>query len=373
MHAWTLIATLALAPSATATIPPPAAMTPEPIVVLDQAQVMAVPPELREEVQRRVVAPDRSPEQRLQRLADFVFGEDGLHLQYDNDVTRTVADVYRERRVNCLSFTLLFVALAREAGLEAQVQEVGEVLAWYQDQGVIYNANHVNVGVRTNGHWQVVDVDSNILAMRDRPRGIDDRRAMAHFHNNRGAERLAAGDLPAARAQLQAAMIDDPTFVAAWNNHGVLLLREGDARGAERAYLRALRQNPKHAATMSNLITLYSRNGDPRRQLYARKLDRIERSDPFHQFRLALECENSGDYDCAIARYRRAIGLQQDQHQFHFGLARAYFLSGDLSRAQRELTRALALGTTDPIRDIYRQKLDGLRRWREQASSQVGH
>ncbi|KAF1689041.1 transglutaminase domain-containing protein [Pseudoxanthomonas koreensis] len=372
MRALTLIAALALGSSP---VPAPATVVvePAPAMPLQQDEVMALPPGLREEVWRRVVAPDRSPDRRLQRLVDFVFGDEGLQLQYDGTMTRTVAEVHRDRRGNCLSFALLFVALAREAGLEAQVQEVGEVLAWYQDQGVIYNSGHVNTGVRTGGQWRVVEVDSNIIATRDRPRGIDDRRAMAHFHNNRGVERMAAGDLAAARALLQAAMAAAPGFVPAWNNYGVLLTREGDWHGAERAYLRALATDPGHTATLSNLVTLYERNADPRRVVYARKLDRIRKSDPFHQFRLALQCENEGDFDCAINRYRRAIRLQSGQHQFHFGLARAYLLHGDLARAQRELDRALALGDTDPVRDTYRRKLEHLQRWREQASSQARH
>jgi Flp pilus assembly protein TadD len=368
MHAWALIAALSMAP-----FPALAEQATAPTTVLEQAEIMAVPLELRAEAQRRVVAPGGPPEQRLERLADFMFGGDGLRLQYDHRMTRTVAEVYRDRQANCLSFALLFVALAREAGLEAQVRELGEVLAWYQDQGVIYNANHVNVGVRIGGHWWVVDVDSDILAVRDRPRVIEDHRVVALFHNNRGSERMAAGDMAAARDLLQAAMATDPTLVGPWNNYGVLLMREGDLRGAERAYLRALEANPRRAATLSNLVTLYERTADPRRAHYARKLDRIRHTDPFHQFQLALQCENGGDFGCAIARYQRAIRLQPDQHSFHFGLARAYFLYGDLPRAQRELDRALALGDTDPVRDIYRQKLEGLQRWREQDSSQARH
>jgi len=362
----TLIAALALAPASA-----PQDRAPAAVVVPQAEQVMAVPDELRAEVRRRVVEPGGTRSEQLERLAGYVFGDDGLALEYDNEVTRTVAQVYQDRKANCLSFTLLFVALAREAGLEAQVQEVGEVLAWYQDEGVIYNANHVNVGVRTSMQWQVVDVDTNILAARNRPRSIDDRRAMAHFHNNRGAELMAAGDNAGAHALLQASLKDDMGFVPAWNNLGVLLLREGDERGAERAYLTALRLKKDHAATLSNLVTLYRRNGDSAMERrYAWRLDRVQRTDPFHQFMMALECENTGDYDCAIARYRRAITLQGEEHQFHFGLARVYFLSGDLARAQRELGRAYTLGGTENVRSVYRQKLEGLRRWREQASSQ---
>jgi len=371
MLGWTLIAALALAPSQ-AQAQTQAQESPALVAVPDMAQVMAIPPELQEEIRRRVVEPGGGRDKQLQRLADYAFGDDGLALKYDNEVTRTVAEVYRDRRANCLSFTLLFVAMARQAGLEAQVQEVGEVLAWYQDEGVIYNANHVNVGVRTSMQWQVIDVDSNILAARNRPRGIEDTRAMAHFHNNRGAELMAAGDVASAHASLLAALEDDPAFVPAWNNLGVLLLREGDATGAERAYLTGLRNKPDHAATLSNLIALYGREGDQRQKRhYEWRLDKVQRTDPFHQFMRALECENKGDYTCAIARYRRAIRLQGEEHQFHFGLARAYFLSGDLGRAQRELSRAYTLGGNEQVRSVYRQKLEGLRRWRQQAASQL--
>jgi hypothetical protein len=47
-----------------------------------------------------------------------------------------------------------------------------------------------------------------------------------------------------------------------------------------------------------------------------------------------------------------------------------YFLSGDLASAQRELGRAYSLGGTENVRSVYRQKLENLRRWREEASSQ---
>ncbi len=53
-------------------------------------------------------------------------------------------------------------------------------------------------------------------------------------------------------------------------------------------------------------------------------------------------------------------------HQFHFGLARVYFVSGQLERADRELTRAQLLGgATEQAR--YQAKLDSLARWRAAA------
>jgi len=374
MYALALAAALAASPAAE----PAAALPPPPTLPTVQAvqhipgidEVLEIPPDLRAMLQERVIARGGSREDRIERLAAMVLEAGGLALEYDNDRTRTVAETWRDRRANCLSFTLVFVALARAAGLEARVQEVGEVLAWYQDAGVIYNANHVNAGIRNGVQRQTVDLDSNILATRDRPRGVSDARAIAHFHNNRGAELMAAGDPAAARASLDASLASDAGFVPAWNNLGVLLLRQGDTRGAERAYLAALRLQPEHGPTLNNLVALYRRTGDLRQaDRYAWRLEKAQRSDPFHQFMRALECENGGDYACAIARYRRAIRLQDGEHQFHFGLARAYFLSGDPDRAQRELQRAYALGSSDTVRSVYRRKLEHLRRWREQATT----
>ena len=113
LPALTLMAALALAPQATNAGTPAAVPTIE--------QVMAVPAPLRAEVHARVVEPGCTRNEQLERLAHYVFGDDGLALEYDNEVTRTVAQVYQDRKANCLSFTLLFVALAREAGLDRTV------------------------------------------------------------------------------------------------------------------------------------------------------------------------------------------------------------------------------------------------------------
>ncbi|KAF1692539.1 transglutaminase [Pseudoxanthomonas jiangsuensis] len=331
-----------------------------------QAEVMRIPDELRALVHARVVAPGPGPTARLERLVELIFGERGMALEYDYQTTRTVAETWRDRRANCLSFSLLFVALAREAGLDADVQEVGEVLAWYEDQGIVYNADHVNVGVRVGSQTKIVDLDRNVLVSRERPHIVSDTRAMAHYHNNRGAELLAAGDEAAALAALRASLADDAGFVAAWNNLGVLLQRQEDLRGAEQAFLTALDLRPFYGAALSNLVALYRRSGqDGKARSYARRQERVQRNDPFHQFMLAVRCENGGDYACAIRHYRTAIRIQDGQHQFHFGLARAYFLAGDLQRARRELVRAHELGTTSQVRQVYLRKLEHLRHWRE--------
>lgn len=351
------VSTAAPAPAPLVTPPAPAVPTPE--------QVMALPPEARALLQEQVVRATNSPEQRLQKLVELVFRPEGagLALEYDTEATLTVAETWQQRRANCLSFTLLFVALAREAGLDARMQEVGQVVTWYEDQGLIFNAGHVNVGMRMHGRQATLDLDSNVLYDRRGPQPISDRRALAHFYNNRGAEHLAAHDEVAARSYLEAALRMDPRFVAAWSNLGVLESRGNDLTAAARDLETALRINQVHAPALHNATKLYQRMGNGARvaQLQDR-LQRTQKRDPFYQFMQGTQAEKRADYALAIHYYRQAVQLYDRAHQFHFGLARSYFLIGNNRLAEREMARARDLGGSERWRSVYQSKLDGIRR-----------
>lgn len=323
---------------------------------------MAIPAEVRAQLQERVINLANSPEQRLHLLVELVFRPEGLGLEYDTEATLTVAETWQQHRANCLSFTLLFVALAREIGLDARMQEVGQVVSWYQDQGLIFNAGHVNVGMRVDGRSATLDLDSNVLYDRRGPQPIGDRRALAHFYNNRGAEQLAAHDYPSARAYFEASLRMDRRFVPAWSNLGVLESRENDLDAAARDLETALAINATHAPALHNATKLYQRMGDTRRvaQLQTR-LEQVRKRDPFYQYMQGNSAETAGDYALATHYYREAVRLYGNAHQFHFGLARAYFLSGNNRLAEREMKRARDLGG-DPLRAVYQSKLDGIRR-----------
>lgn len=347
---------------ATAAVLAVATSTPAPGLP-DPEQVTAMSPELETQLAARVAHRGNGKDQRLRLLVEFVIGEHGLSLDYDGTLTRTVQETADSGKANCLSFTLLFVALARKAGLEAHVQEIPKALAWYRQDGIIHSASHVNVKVRAGGAWQTIDVGSgNVLVGRDRPRAISDERGLAYFYNNRGAERRAAGAKDAARMQLDKAIELDHTSAAAWNNLGVLHVRNGDSVAAEQAYNTALEQDPVHAAALSNMVSLYQRNGDDAQATkLLRRLRKAQLADPFHQFLLANEFEKHGDHTHAVIHYQRAIRLHGKEHVFHFSLARTYLLMGDTRRASKALARAYAL--SDQItRHDYQARIDGLQR-----------
>ncbi|WP_447595034.1 tetratricopeptide repeat protein [Stenotrophomonas rhizophila] len=373
MSAWRMLCVLALLSAlpvlpaaAAAPVPAPAPWTAAPPPTPEQ--ILAIPPELQALLKQRVIAPVYSREQRVQRLVHMIFDEDAMHLSYDPYATQTLTETWQNRRANCLSFTLMFVTLARAAGIDARVQEVAQVVTWYEDQGAIYNIGHVNAGVNLDGRIALVDLDRNVLYDRYGPQQIDQPRALAHFYNNRGAMRMSEGDPVQARVYFQAALAQDPAFVAGWNNLGVLDARSGNLADAEHDYRTALRLKPRNAASLTNASALYRRMGDTRQAgLLARRLQQVQRSDPFVQFRLGNEAEQRHDYADAIRAYRRAINLYGTAHQFHFGLARAYFLAGDNRRASVEMSKARDLAGTnaDYLKAQYQAKLDTLHRLRQ--------
>lgn len=327
------------------------------------AAVTALPEELRERLHQENVGAASSASQRLRRLVRFMFEpETGLGLQYAEDATYDVGQAYAHRKVNCLTFTLLFLALAREVGLDAYPQELGETLSWHQDGGTLYRNSHVNAGVRIGNRLAVADVAGDWVIALHPPRRISHERLLSHYYNNLAIEHLTRNELPSAHQHMTTALSLAPTHATLWSNAGVLYQRSGDPGAAERAFLHALALEPDNAGALFNMIGLAHRLGDPRREAdYRERLTKVQQHDPFHHFLQAMDFERVGDHAQAIAHYRRAIRLHRDEHRFHSALARAYLRAGDTRRAVKALARAQAL-SDGSTRAAYRTQLDTLRR-----------
>jgi len=324
-------------------------------------EVFAIPPALRAELHARVIVPaGNSDQQRLNRLVRFLFDPAGLGMGYQHDADHTVTEAWQTRKANCLSFTLLTIALAREAGIDAYGQEINRILAWYRDGDTLYFSNHVNAGIRAGGHRYTVDVASDSILSGEPPRQIDDARLLAILYTNRAAGLLARGQYALAGDYMAAAFRADDSYPAAWNNAGVLALRTGSQADAERNFLRTLDLDDTHEGALMNLASLYASRGEPgkERKLRAR-IDRIQRHNPFHHFLLATEDEAQGEYVSAARGYRRAIALYDGEHQFYYGLARAYLHLGQYRKAGDALRRAQSLADRTTAQR-YQAKLDQL-------------
>jgi hypothetical protein len=81
-----------------------------------------------------------------------------LDFDYDPQVTLQADEAFAARTGNCLTFSSLFIAMAREAGLEAWYQEIAIPPKWRAVNDTLLVSMHVNAVVEDNGKRYTVDV-----------------------------------------------------------------------------------------------------------------------------------------------------------------------------------------------------------------------
>jgi len=302
---------------------------------------MALPDDLRRMLPADVANRHVDDAIRVQALVDFMIADDGLALRYQEQPTLGIAESFEQRRVNCLSFTMMFVAMARAVGIPAYAQASDDALAMRMQDGTLYRATHVNAGVMIAGERHSVDVGWRGVAAGREPRRISDARTVALLRNNHAVEHLLQGDHGAAAGAIEAALALDGSSATIWSNAGVIHSRAGRRDEAERAYLRAVTLQRDHIGALSNLVGFFRASGNPARAAtYERRLRRAQALDPFSQFLLGQARADAGVPTDAIAHYRRAIRMLPREPSFHRSLADAYQALGDLAAAERARERA---------------------------------
>jgi Flp pilus assembly protein TadD len=207
-------------------------------------------------------------------------------------------------------------------------------------------------------------VDFNIQDFRttyDR-RTISDTRALAHYYNNMGVERMQAGDTESAFLYFRTAIVEnDRRFAPAWTNLGILYLRNGHPAHAEAAFLEALRATPGDYVAMSNLAGLYEQQGDSERAAMSRKkVARHRNQNPYYRYQRAREAFMAQDYDAAIDHLKYAIRKRKQEDQFYFLLGLSYLQKGNEEAARRSLTKAEEVAATDSLKRNYSNKIEML-------------
>ena len=330
--------------------------------IVDEEEVLAVSAEMRDFLKTNVHL--RTVDQvKLQELIDAIISADTFGLEFD-EKTRTASETFLLRQGNCLSFSNLFVAMARFSGLNASYQEVDLPPDWSLDNDVFVLNRHVNVHVdlgRLGDH--VVDFNIDDFRSSYDTRTIPDTRALAHYYNNKGVESMQAGDTASALSNFRKAIADnDRRFSPAWTNLGTLYLRNGFSSYAEAAYLQALTVDKNDAVAMSNLARLYERRGDAERAaVFRKKVAHHRDRNPYYRYNLAREAYSVQDYDTAIGHLKYAIRVKTTEDQFYFLLGMSYLQKGNEKTARRWLARAEEVAASDALKRRYSSKIDRLR------------
>lgn len=339
------------------------------LALLGETDPLACPPEVQGWV-RRVTLNHQGARPKLQALLDAIFqpvteGGTGLGLTYDNSRTRTVAEVWTERRANCLSLTAFFVSSCRTVGLDARYAEPVNTNRWRRSGGLVRMERHV-VSLVTNPPLDEVVAD--FLPQLRRRMGLyvvntlPEARFRSLFHSNRAVELLDEGRREEAMAEARRAEQVDPTSAVGWNVKGVVHQSLEQGEEAEACFRRAMALDPKDGNSVGNLEQFCRNRGRLEEAQKLRTLGaELRRKDPFFHAFLAEEAMDQGEWEEAQREIKQSLKLQPYEPEFHLAQARIHMQAGrnDAAVKSLELARRWAIPGE---RDRYDRKLAALRK-----------
>ena len=298
---------------------------------------------------------------KMHELIYAIISEGSFGLEYD-ETTRTAEGTFHARQGNCLSFTNMFVAMAREVGIDATFQEVEIPPSWSLEGDTYTLSRHINIFIDLGaGYSREVDFNIDDFQGSYERRLITDERALAHFYSNIGAEHLHRNEPLDALRFFRKAIDSDPKFALAWSNLGALYSEEGHFGYAEAAYVRALRINPQELVAMSNLGQLYEYTGkEDLADWYNEQSDRHRKRNPYYRYDLAQSAFVASDYETAIKHLKYSVRKAKHEDSFYFLLGLSYLQLGDEAAARKWLEKAELMARDDGLKSNYHSKMEKL-------------
>lgn len=313
---------------------------------LDPASVV-IPHQITDEMRAwaHQQVPEGTPlEQRLDRLLAGLLDPTRIRIEYESRHTATAEEVFRTRRANCLSFTSLFVGLAREVGVPVVYLAVDDVERFEKEGDLVVVSGHVSAGYDTGTEVKILDFTVEPVAEYRNVRAISDLTAIALFYANRGAELLRAGEHGEALDWLKKAVAIDPEHGGSWINYGVALRRGGDVAGAEAAYRKALEVDPTALSAYQNLAGLLRLRGQEKEAGELLEISsRLGSRNPFIYLTLGDLSFSHGRMEEARRFYRKALRLYRENAEPYAAMGLLALASGDTGDAQKWLRKAAAI------------------------------
>ena len=337
------------------------------VAVLSPEQITALSPEMQTYLVSNIAIKPFFDARREALL--HALGKKGqLHLEFDAERTRTVAEAFHDHSGNCLSLTLMVGSMAQELGLHAQYQRVITDETWSRIDNNYLLIGHVDVVLSPSDEHVVFPPTSRQDAVVDfiptadlhgmHAESIDESTVVAMFMNNRAVESLVQKDYDSAYSWVKASMLLDPTLADGYNTLGVIYQRRGKLHEAEQAFRLVLAREPRNTLVMSNIIAVLNQEGrSSDAEVLAQRLKEIEPFPAYYYFNLGRAAMTAGDYGYAKKMFQREVDRAPYNDEFHFWLASADAYLGEMDDAKIQLKLALEASTTRHQQDLYANKL----------------
>ncbi len=325
----------------------------------EDVDVLATTPEMHEFVAD--IKEGRLTVIRYRKLLDKLRASGFFDNVYDPTVTRTAAQTFEGKVGNCISYTSLFVALARAADLEVSYQIVEVPFpSWDVDSGLLIRNNHINVLVsgarfyrnRTSGHtidFNLVDPEPNALV-----RKVSDGYAKSLFYANWSVDALLRGEERIGFSYLRRALELEPSNADLWINLAAFYGRYQQYEDALASFEVAAALDPSEKLTLSGLERTHRALGNIElADELARQVRRYRMQNPYYHFAVAQTAYDEGDFDAALQAVDQALRMKRRNSRFHYLKGLTLARLGDADAAARSIKRAKRYGRYDDLRRRY--------------------
>lgn len=325
-------------------------------IVIPETDVLAMTPAMTQFLSKNIQMSSGS-RQKLLALQKLLADKTKINFIYNANTTLSAAQAFEQQTGNCLAFANMFVAMARELGLNARFQQMSIPPEWGQRGNAYLVAKHMNVLVQTRNLDYTIDIGQVAYSNNAPSKIIPDTKARAHYLNNLGAQALLEDNLATAYAYFVAAVKQHPDAADIWSNLGVTYNRNDQKAEAEWAYRQSVNLQPSPTA-LNNLANLYRGQGKiEQADRMAKKLKHHNRSNPYYLYNLSREALDKKEYRQSIKLLRKALRRKSDEHTLHFALAKSLYLAGLYDKANSRFERAKQLAPPVVLDNLYSKPL----------------
>jgi Flp pilus assembly protein TadD len=265
----------------------------------------------------------RLSSQRFRSLMAGLHRDGYFDAVYSAESTFTAAQTFESKGGNCLSYTNMFVALAREAGMDARYQIVDVPASWDADAEFLIRYTHINVLLKNvsvaNQPGQSVVVDFNRVHPEAdyATRVVSDDYAESLYYANQSVNLLRAGEVREAFAYLRRALETAPENADLWVNLGALYATQRDYDSSIEAYEVALQIEPRNRSAVSGLARSYANTGNVElAEAYDRKVRNYRQRNPYYHYALAQGAFEQADFEGSLEFISEALRLQRRSPRF---------------------------------------------------------
>ncbi len=347
-------------------------ITSEPYVIETEKDIFSLDDAMLEVVNTKLKN-NKHIKMRSQILLDHIFNKENIALSYDGNANVTAKQAFHNRKANCISLTIMAYALAKEAGLNVNFQQINVPEYWVRNGQYNQLTGHINLLVQEDispGSQVIwgqdtlqIDFDPGAAKKTLSKQIIEKNTVLAMFYNNKGANALVVKNYPLAYQYLKQATLNDEKFSAAWGNLAILYKLNGYESEAETVYRHAINLKRDNLTALSNLaLLMYSQDRVDEAIEIEQYIEKIRIKNPYYHAVLADEAFYNGDFILAEQHYKNAIELDKNEHEFYFGLAKVYYMQQNLMLAKRSMKMAILLNKSDDIDEQYIAKLNVLKR-----------